>query len=317
MLYMVQLDCEIGSRAALVLCPSCGRISRQILSEANAENEVSKLIRPHTCPVCSEVYVGCNPEYAQEWTSAYDSYKRNAYAYNQAVKDNLEKQWWYCEVSFTDPTQAYRYTFPYISDKGKIEPNTYVEVPDDDGGDRKIGIVTSCSLYNSKSVPYPVNQTKHIIRTVSKEEYDAANTPQPHITPPHAEEADRDIESRSVIPHQAPAAVCSDVENNSTNAIVTCAPAFHNPELERKIEYWKSQLLDTGKRNRMINYKDTKRSTLHILKPEATELFNKLAFSERPLTFQKPISKDSRVLQGVRGTRRAPLCLGCRPGHNP
>ena len=64
-------------------------------------------------------------------------------------------------------------------------------------------------------------------------------------------------------------------------------------DLDRKIERWKRELLDTGKRNKMINYRETKRATLRILEPEASELFNKLAFSEKPLTFQKPINKDT------------------------
>ena len=64
-------------------------------------------------------------------------------------------------------------------------------------------------------------------------------------------------------------------------------------ELERKIEHWKQELLDTGKRNKMINFRETRRSTLQILEPEMTELFNRLAFSEKPLTFQKPVNKDT------------------------
>lgn len=30
--------------------------------------------------------------------------------------------------------------------------------------------------------------------------------------------------------------------------------------LNKKIEYWEHQLLDLGKRNKMINYRETKRS---------------------------------------------------------
>ena len=41
-------------------------------------------------------------------------------------------------------------------------------------------------------------------------------------------------------------------------------------ELERKIEHWKQELLDTGKRNKMINFRETRRSTLQILEPEMT-----------------------------------------------
>lgn len=63
--------------------------------------------------------------------------------------------------------------------------------------------------------------------------------------------------------------------------------------LERKIERWKRELLDTGKRNKMINYRETSRSTLKILEPGLEELFNKLAISEKELTFQKPINKDT------------------------
>ncbi|MCM0707732.1 DUF4011 domain-containing protein [Faecalicatena sp. BF-R-105] len=63
--------------------------------------------------------------------------------------------------------------------------------------------------------------------------------------------------------------------------------------LERKIGRWKRELLDTGKRNKMINYRETSRSTLKILEPGLEELFNKLAISEKELTFQKPINKDT------------------------
>lgn len=63
--------------------------------------------------------------------------------------------------------------------------------------------------------------------------------------------------------------------------------------LERKIGRWKRELLDTGKRNKMINYRETSRSTLKILEPSLEELFNKLAISEKELTFQKPINKDT------------------------
>ena len=63
--------------------------------------------------------------------------------------------------------------------------------------------------------------------------------------------------------------------------------------LDTKIESWKRELLDTGKRNKMINYRETKRATLTILEPSAKELFNRLAFSDKALTFQKPINKDT------------------------
>ena len=66
-------------------------------------------------------------------------------------------------------------------------------------------------------------------------------------------------------------------------------------ELDKKIDFWKRELLDTGKRNKMINYRETKRSTLKILEPGAEDLFNLLAISEKTLTFQKPISKENDI----------------------
>lgn len=36
--------------------------------------------------------------------------------------------------------------------------------------------------------------------------------------------------------------------------------------LDKKIEYWKHQLLDLGKRNRMINYRETKRTTIKLMR---------------------------------------------------
>lgn len=43
--------------------------------------------------------------------------------------------------------------------------------------------------------------------------------------------------------------------------------------LNKKIEYWEHQLLDLGKRNKMINYRETKRSTLKLLEPAFEDLF--------------------------------------------
>jgi hypothetical protein len=70
-------------------------------------------------------------------------------------------------------------------------------------------------------------------------------------------------------------------------------PAAAGSRLERRAEYWKKQLLDLSKRNKMINYRETKRTTLKIQGPEFTELFNRLAVSEEELTFQRSIDKDS------------------------
>ena len=64
---------------------------------------------------------------------------------------------------------------------------------------------------------------------------------------------------------------------------------------DRKYDHWKKQLLDLSKRNKMINYRETKRTTLKIFEPGFTELFNRLAVDEEELTFQRPIDKDSDI----------------------
>lgn len=64
-------------------------------------------------------------------------------------------------------------------------------------------------------------------------------------------------------------------------------------ETPRKLEEYKNRLLDTGKRNRMINYRETKRTTLRILSPEYDALFNLLALDEKRLSFQRPLDREN------------------------
>lgn len=69
-----------------------------------------------------------------------------------------------------------------------------------------------------------------------------------------------------------------------------------NKELiNKKLEHWENQLLDLGKRNKMISFRETKRTTLKILEPEFNTLYERLVNNEEELTFQKPIDKDSDI----------------------
>lgn len=68
-----------------------------------------------------------------------------------------------------------------------------------------------------------------------------------------------------------------------------------NPIENKKIEHWKNQLLDTGKRNKMINYRETSRATLKIVEPDLDVLFENYVSNENELTFQYPIDKDSDI----------------------
>ena len=65
--------------------------------------------------------------------------------------------------------------------------------------------------------------------------------------------------------------------------------------LDRKIKTWEDQLLDLGKRNKMISFRESKRATLKILKPGFDELYQQIVVEEKELTFQKAIDRDSDV----------------------
>ena len=47
-------------------------------------------------------------------------------------------------------------------------------------------------------------------------------------------------------------------------------------KINDRFDSWKNKLLDLGKRNRLINYKETKSSTLRITQPTIEELFDRL-----------------------------------------
>ncbi len=55
--------------------------------------------------------------------------------------------------------------------------------------------------------------------------------------------------------------------------------------IDQKVEIWKNKLLDLGKRNRLINYRETKRSTLSIKTPEIFELWENFVENDNPLEF--------------------------------
>lgn len=59
-------------------------------------------------------------------------------------------------------------------------------------------------------------------------------------------------------------------------------------KIDAKKEVWKSRLLDTGKRNRLINFKETKRSNLNIINPNFNSLYQKIVIEEKILQFPYP-----------------------------
>ncbi len=65
------------------------------------------------------------------------------------------------------------------------------------------------------------------------------------------------------------------------------------PNINIKIEVWKKRLLDLGKRNRLINFKETKRSNVTIVSPNFNELFDLVVTNEKALKF--PYAKKIKI----------------------
>lgn len=55
--------------------------------------------------------------------------------------------------------------------------------------------------------------------------------------------------------------------------------------IDAKYELWKNKLLDLGRRNKLINYKDTRMSSLKITSPDCSSLFDYFVKEEHPLVF--------------------------------
>ncbi len=60
-------------------------------------------------------------------------------------------------------------------------------------------------------------------------------------------------------------------------------------DLDVKVEKWKKRLLDLGKRNRLINFKETKRSNVAIISPDYDTLYKKIVQEEAKLSFSFPL----------------------------
>mgnify|MGYP000975953631 CR=1 FL=1 len=63
-------------------------------------------------------------------------------------------------------------------------------------------------------------------------------------------------------------------------------------EIDVRIENWKKRLLDLGKRNRLINYKETKRSNINIISPCLADLYEALVTKEIALSFPHPLEEN-------------------------
>ncbi len=251
---LVLIKAIVGSRAATVLCPHCGRISRQILSKSFDESIKAELLREYECPLCKSTYRECSSALVNNWTSAVLRYNRDPESYNQSVRENdwLRKN----------------------SQSSVASNSASVPTP-------KFGVTTKQDEIQSL-VSFLQQHSDQIKTSVSKdpapvdaEAIQATSAPVPKAAASSSPETGKDLPVLS------------------SNTAVPVTDVLMDEALSRKTARWKRELLDTSKRNRMINYRETSRATLRILEPDAATLFNKLAFSEKPLTFQKPINKDT------------------------
>lgn len=64
------------------------------------------------------------------------------------------------------------------------------------------------------------------------------------------------------------------------------------PVVDKKIEQWKSRLLDLSRRNKLLFFKETKRGSLQIIEPPASSIFEMLVRDERKLSFAYPLSSS-------------------------
>ena len=72
-----------------------------------------------------------------------------------------------------------------------------------------------------------------------------------------------------------------------------------NRTLDKKLSYWKQQLLDFSKRNRMINFRDSNLSTLKITEQEYIDLYNRIVEKEEELSFKRIIDEHASSSVGA------------------
>lgn len=262
---MVLLKSERESKMVVVACRKCARISRQVLKAPYSPLRNAELVRTHTCPVCGAAYESCTINGAENFRADFARYNNSPAKYNDAVRDN------YAQKQETDRKQPSK-TIP-LRNTSNNESEKNVE--------QRQNITSVLQQHLEKKRAEEAANCKKMDSEI--EEKKDMSFEQKSSNDNHQMEENEDKEELISIPTHLNAAESTGAETTSTE------------ELDRKINHWKRELLDTGKRNKMINYRETKRATLKILEPSAEDLFNQLAISEKTLTFQKPISKESDI----------------------
>ena len=69
----------------------------------------------------------------------------------------------------------------------------------------------------------------------------------------------------------------------------------------RRVEDWKSRLIDLSRRNNLLYFHTTKRGNLSINKPDAETIFNLLVQKKKHLEFWLPPEEDETLTGNVNG----------------
>lgn len=211
---LVLIKAIVGSRAATVLCPNCGRISRQILSKSFDESIRAELLREYECPLCKSTYRECSSALVNNWTSAVLRYNRDAEVYNQSVREN----YWLRKNSQTS-----------VESTSASEPTTKSGVTTKQDGIQSLvsflqqhsdQIKTSTSTVPAPANPEPIQATSAPVQKVAASSLPGSGKDLP------------------VLP---------------ANTATPVTDVLFDEALSRKTARWKRELLDTSKRNRMIN----------------------------------------------------------------
>lgn len=335
---MVLLKCESGSNIAVVMCPCCGKISRQILDAPYSPTENPEFMWQHSCPVCGAVYKSCSLNGAENYRADFESYNKAPAQYNSTVRNNYAQK----QKSQTTPAgipsssnssspikqhqdavNKFQSTIPVphtvtsrwqdlfsaiILERGKAYYNSGFVKSLSKSNNCHSAVVSGTKEYKviisyegdkiaSMTCDCPYAQSgeccKHMAAVLWAAYGDGSAA---KAAKPVAENRSDAIPTFIPIPTiEENAAKAYSIPSTRHSEATASGAEEHHREFDRKIDFWKRELLDTGKRNKMINYRETKRSTLKILEPGAEEFFNQLALSEKTLTFQKPISKETDI----------------------
>lgn len=70
----------------------------------------------------------------------------------------------------------------------------------------------------------------------------------------------------------------------------------------KKLDSWAEQLLDTGKRNNLVNFKDTKSSSVEVVLPEISSIFEKADSSASFEVFDPKLAEDDNDIEETENT---------------